>query len=146
MISGKHIVSSKTLLVAIGLIQFVFSVNAYFVTMDSSKCTTMKKEVKKHCTCCERCKAESQSEICYDVTVSPYVNGEKLTQCMCTFRTSSNSEYTAQNHFELQKVYSAVIAYNESKINYSELVYSKVSNTIKVNSPPFYLTESTLLI
>jgi len=146
MFSGKHIVSNKTLLIAIGLVQFVFSVNAYFISMDSSKCTPMKKEVKKHCTCCECCKAESKSEVCYDVSISPYVSGEKLTQCQCTFKTSSNSEYTAQNHYELQKVYSAVIVYNDRKINYSGPVDSKVPNTIKVNSPPLYLTESSLLI
>jgi hypothetical protein len=146
MFSGKHIVSNRTLLIAIAVVQFVFSVNAYFVSMDSSKCSTMKKEVKKHCSCCKSCEAENESEICSAVTVTPDVNGQKVTQCQCTFKTSSNSEYTPQNYFELQKVFAAGIIYNDSKINYSEQVYSKVSNTINENSPPLYLTESTLLI
>jgi hypothetical protein len=148
MFSGKHIVSNKKLLIAIALVQFVFSVNAYFVSMDSTstKCSAMKKEVKRHCSCCKSCKAENESEICSTVTVTPDVNGQKVTQCQCVFKTSSNSEYTPQNYFELQKVFAAGIIYHDSKINYSQQVYSKVSNTINENSPPLYLTESTLLI
>jgi hypothetical protein len=146
MFSAKHIVSNKTLLIAIVLVQFVFSVNAYFVSMDSSKCTAMKNEVKKHCTCCKCCEAENESETCSTVAVTPDVNGQKVTQCQCVFKTSSNSEYTSQNYFELQKVFAAGIIYHDSKINYSQQVYSKVSNIINENSPPLYLTKSTLLI
>jgi len=146
MFSAKHIVSNKTLLIVIGLIQFVFSVNAYFVSMDSSKCTAMKKEVKIHCTCCKCCEAENESETCSTAAVAPDINGQKVTQCQCIFKTSTNSEYTTQNNFELQKVFSVGIVYHEVQINYSEQIYSKVSTTINENSPPLYLTESTLLI
>jgi hypothetical protein len=146
MFSAKHIVSNKTLLIAIALVQFVFSVNAYFVSMDSTKCTAMKKEIKKHCTCCKSCEAENKSETCSTVAAAPDVNGQKVTQCQCIFKTSTNSEYTTQNNFELQKVYSAGIVYLDVKINYSEHIYSKVSDTINENSPPLYLTESTFLI
>jgi len=144
MFSGKHIVSNKTLLIAIGLIQFVITINAYFVVMDSSKCTAMKKEAKKHCSCCKSCIVENASESCS--TIIPDVDGQKFTQCKCVFKIATNSEFTPQNYYELQKVFSAGIIYNDHKINYSELVYSKVTNTINENSPPIYLTDSTLLI
>jgi len=146
MFSAKHIVSNKTLLIAIGLIQFVFSVNAYFVSMDSTKCTAMKNDVKIHCTCCKSCDAENESETCSTTAVTSDVNGQKITQCQCIFKTSTNSEYTTQNNFELQKVFSVGIIYHDVNINYSEHIYSKVSETFNENSPPLYLTQSTLLI
>lgn len=145
MNSGKHIVSNKTVLIAIGLIQFLFSINAYFVAIDSSDCPAMKKEIKKHCNCCKSCEVKSVADKCTTADLSVY-SGEKLSKCQCIFKTNSQSEYTAANHFELQKVYVDNVVNYSLSLNYSDLVYSKVSNTLNENGPPIYLTDSTLLI
>jgi hypothetical protein len=107
-------------------------------------CHTAKVQVseKKH-SCCSSMKQEAKKTCPAEKTKQSL---SKLSTCNCVHQSAEENSYTFYKSFELNRYEFVSQINNNLSLSFERIPVELSDNEFRINSPPIYLTFSSLLI